>query len=74
MSLPPTYSSQEQYFEDALSFLKEYEWIYICPNIRILVDDIFTKIPSNWINFFNSIDTNELNGHSFDTHLKVRSQ
>ncbi|KAK9873945.1 hypothetical protein WA026_002298 [Henosepilachna vigintioctopunctata] len=60
MSLPSTYYNIYKYFDDALTFLKEYEWIYNYPNTDVLVEGFLQKIPEDWRDYFRNIGFSNL--------------
>lgn len=59
MALPHGYMSEKQYFENALSFLKKYHWIYSSPNTHIFVNKVFNQIPPEWISYLTEITNSE---------------
>lgn len=67
MSLPKQYNTAVSYFDDLVHFLKTYEWIFNYPNTEILLNHIFEKFPVEWIEFFEKINTAQLNNLSVGT-------
>ncbi len=43
------FSYEIDYFRQVVDLLSKYSWIYKSPNTHILVDDIPSHIPSDWI-------------------------
>lgn len=48
------------YFDEALEFLKEYQWIYNYPNTDILSRNILDEMPKEWLSYFNKLKFSEL--------------
>ncbi|XP_044747596.1 protein RRNAD1 isoform X2 [Coccinella septempunctata] len=55
MSFLNTNVVSSKYFDEALGFLKEYQWIFNYPNTDILSKNILDEIPSEWIAYFNNL-------------------
>ena len=43
------FSNEVDYFRQVVDLLSKYNWIYKSPNTHILVDDILSHIPGDWI-------------------------
>lgn len=43
------FDNEVDYFKQVVDLLSKYDWIYKSPNTHILVDDIPSQIPSDWI-------------------------
>lgn len=56
----------KEYSENALDFLKEYQWIYKYPNTQVLVKNVFDNFESEWIPHFKNLSYNDLNSLPYD--------
>lgn len=61
MALPRTFKDSTEYFNDCLTFLKDYDWIYNYPNTHILVNRTFEKIPPDWLQHLHNLTNDGLN-------------
>jgi hypothetical protein len=61
MLVPPGYADYASYFSDVLSFLREYSWVYNFPVTELLVQDVFKKIPEDWLTALLSLTNQQLN-------------
>lgn len=57
--------SLRQYFQKALVFLKNQQWIYNYPNTHILVYKILDEFDPEWVSYFKNITNDELNDLAF---------
>lgn len=60
MTLPLHYNSATEYFEKALSFLKEYDWLYNYPNTHIFVNKVLERIPPQWVSYHQNLSNEKL--------------
>lgn len=61
MLVPPGYADYASYFSDALSFLRDYSWVYNFPVTELLVRDVFKQIPADWLPALLSLTNQQLN-------------
>lgn len=61
MSLPSQYDTSADYFEEVLRFLKDYDWLYNYANTDILINRVFDRFSPEWIEYFRSQNTEDLN-------------
>lgn len=59
MALPQGYMSERQYFDEVLSFLKKYHWIYSSPNTHIFANKILNQISPEWISYLTDVSNSE---------------
>ncbi|XP_041986865.1 protein RRNAD1-like isoform X2 [Aricia agestis] len=47
MTLPASFASASEYFEEVLTFLSEYQHLYKFPNTDILIENVLDEIPAS---------------------------
>lgn len=60
MALPTSFGNPEDYFQECLAFLKEYQFLYNFPNTDVLVHDVFKHID------IQNIETHEVFHKDFE--------
>nr|CAD7461234.1 unnamed protein product [Timema tahoe] len=61
MLVPPSYTDYSTYFCDALKYLSDYSWLYNFPITKILVNNVLSKIPDDWLETLLQLTNEELN-------------
>lgn len=59
--LPSGFLTREQYFETALSFLGQYEWLYNWPVTEVLASGVLDQLPVDWWQTLRRLSIEELN-------------
>lgn len=54
------FTSTTDYIEKSFILLKDHQWIYNYPNIAVLTDNIFNKIPSEWLKYLRDLTYDEI--------------
>lgn len=49
------------YFQEALSLLQEYQWVFNFPVTHLLALNVLNEIPSKWKNVLSCMSTEDLN-------------
>lgn len=53
-------SDNSLYFSEMVDFLDQFSWMFAFPNTDILVLDILSQIPHNWITAFSCMTDEQL--------------
>ncbi|XP_073811666.1 methyltransferase-like protein 25B [Musca autumnalis] len=61
MSLPDGFKTPDDYFKEAIEFLREYSWIYQEANTCFIKSKILDKMPTEFQKYFQNIDNTQLN-------------
>ncbi|KAJ8968611.1 hypothetical protein NQ317_011403 [Molorchus minor] len=61
MALPPSYNTSQEYVTDCLEFLKFNQWLFNYNNTHILTKHILDNFPAEWLSYFHSLSTDDLN-------------
>jgi hypothetical protein len=49
------------YFQEALSLLEEYQWVFNFPVTHLLALNVLNEVPSKWKNVLSCMSTEDLN-------------
>lgn len=61
MSVPKNFKNSDDYVQCCIQFLQTYQWLYNYSNTQVLIKDVFSEFPSDWMVYFKDFTNNELN-------------
>ncbi|XP_063228825.1 methyltransferase-like protein 25B isoform X2 [Bacillus rossius redtenbacheri] len=57
----PANCNYESYFKESLCYLRDYQWIYNFAVTNVLVEDVLSRIPEDWLSALMQLTNDELN-------------
>lgn len=72
MSLPETFETSHEYFEEAVQFFREYQHLYNFPNTKLLLTDCLDRIDLDGLDKFDVFEIGTTLEAIADKNLSIR--
>uniref|UniRef100_A0A8D8SIC1 Methyltransferase domain-containing protein n=1 Tax=Cacopsylla melanoneura TaxID=428564 RepID=A0A8D8SIC1_9HEMI len=70
VALSDVYSNSSVYFKEAVDFFDQFSWVFDFPNTDILVKDVLSQIPPEWVSVFSTLTDDEIQQYPVELFTK----